>query len=481
MWIKYIMIINCLGQLRKRRDNLYQKQGENSKAYYILISVKDGGKMSRILCKTKTGLKLLARLLICVVIGTALMISVYFIPISQIEHHVEESAKVFEREGSYPSFSISYCNSDRDNYTDAWMLLEAAYNSKSNNSPIILSMSNYRYGIEELDPAQSIVEHYINGKEFDQEILYGRYWNGYLSYLKPLLFFVDYSTIRYINIGFQMILFLIVVLLFYKKGLKQYIIPYILSILMAMPFAIVLNIQLTNCYTVFNIGIIVLLLTKKCIENKISYIFLYLGVITSFIDLLSYPLVTFGIPAVVYFCLTKVESIKTTLLKLLKIGIPWCLGYGGMWISKWIVGSVLSGKNLFSDGFNQFLYRAGTAAEQTGSSESFSIFETIYKNIRAFLFTPATLLIGAFVIVMIILVIRNLIQGNYTLSEILTISFPYLILMTAPLIWYIVIRNHSAIHAYGLANKELLITIMSLSFLLIKLYLCTKKQKSKIL
>ena len=429
--------------------------------------------MSRILCKTKIGLKLLARLLICVVIGTALMISVYLIPISQIEHHVEESAKVFEIEGSYPSFSIRYCNSDRDNYTDAWMLLEAAYNSKSINSPIILSMSNYRYGIEELDPAQSLVEHYINGKDFDKEILYGRYWNGYLSYLKPLLFLVDYSAIRYINIGFQTIVFMAVVFLFYKKRLKQYIIPYVLTILMAMPFAMVLNLQLSNCYTIFNIGIIVLLLVKDSIDKRISYIFLYLGIATAFIDLLSYPLVTFGIPAVMYFCFAKNDSIKTAFLKLLKTGIPWCLGYGGMWISKWIVGSILSGENLFADGFNQFLYRAGSAAEQTGPSETFGAFETIYKNIRAFLLTPATLMLGAFAIVMVVLIIRNI-----TAIEVLTISFPYLILMIAPLFWYIIIRNHSAIHAYGLANKELLITVMSLSFLLIKLYICTKEQKT---
>ena len=91
--------------------------------------------MNMILNKSKTGLKLLLRLLICVALGTVLMISVYLIPTTQIEQHVEKSAGVFETEGSYPSFPIRYCNSDRDNYTDAWMLLEAAYNNSTITNP----------------------------------------------------------------------------------------------------------------------------------------------------------------------------------------------------------------------------------------------------------------------------------------------------------------------------------------------------------
>ncbi len=434
--------------------------------------------MNNLITKSKTGLKLLLILLICVAIGATLMISVYLIPTAQIESHVNNSAVLFEMEGSYPSFPIRYCNSNRDNYTDAWMLLEASYNDEDSN-PIAASMANYRYGIEGLDPVQSIVEHYKNGKEFDREILYGRYWNGYLVYLKPLLFLFDYSTIRYINIGFQILLFLILVYALYKKGMKIYILPYIISILMSMPFAIVLNLQLTDCYTIFNIGILIILLTKDSIEMKACYIFLCLGITTAFIDLLSYPLVTFGIPAVVYFSITKYENVKTSIIKMIKIGLSWCLGYGGMWISKWIIGSMLSGENLFADGFNQFLYRAGSSAEKTGASDSFTAFETIYRNIRAFLLTPATLILGVFVLVMAVLVIKNIRKNKQKPSEALIISIPYVLLMVAPILWYILVRNHSAIHAYSLANKELLITAMSISFLMIKIYLWSKENKPK--
>ena len=424
--------------------------------------------------KCKMGIKLIIRLLIFVLIGTVLMILVYLIPTNNIDNHVRNSAELFEKEGSYPSFSLPYCNSLRDNFTDAWMLLEASYYDEDNSNHIVSSMTNYRYGIEDLDPVTTIIEHYKNNKDFDGKVLYGRYWNGYLTFLKPLLYLFDYSTIRYINIGFQIILFIVIVFLLYEKGLEIYVPPYILTIFMAMPFAVVLNLQLTNCYTVFNIGILTLLMTKDRLEDKIYYIFLCLGIVTAFIDLLSYPLVTFGIPAVIYFTLAKIDGIKASCLKFLKIGFSWCLGYGGMWISKWIVGSIISGENLILDGFNQFLYRTGSSFEKTGSSETFTIIQTIYKNLKYFLLTPITLIIGSFVVVMIVLIIKNIVKGKIEFRKIISISGPYLFLMIIPFIWYILVRNHSAIHAYGLSNKELLITTMSITFLLTRIYFYTR-------
>lgn len=441
------------------------------------------------LLKIKPALLLLLKLLIGVALGTVLMISVYFIPTNQIEKHVGDSAEVFETEGRYPEFFVNkgiggrgYCNSRRDNVSDSFMLLEAAYNSKyettkkyQNKGPVALSMLNIRYG-KPSDPVGSLVDHYKYGKKFNYEIMYGRYWNGYLSYLKPLLLLFDYSAIRIINIVFQIILFALIIFFLNKKGLKQYIAPYILSILMAMPVAIVLNMQLSNCFTVLNMGMLVVLLCKDYLEERVCSIFLILGMVTAFIDLFSYPLATFGVPAVLYFTITKSESIKKVFIKIVKIGLPWGIGYGVMWLGKWIIGNILSGENIFKDGFEQVVLRTGTAAEK-GSELHFSIFRAVGRNLGAFLFTPVTIILGIFVLVMLILIIRKLkghLKEKSQKIELLKISIPYLLLMFAPIVWYIVIRNHSATHAYLFANKELLISSMALAFWMMKLYIWSK-------
>lgn len=433
------------------------------------------GKTSKISKATKTIAAILIRLIAAVLAGTVLMLLVYLLPVAPIETHVANSADIFEEEGPYPSFTgIKYCNSDRDNYTDAWMLLEAVY--YSDESPLMLSASNYRNKIGESDPVESLVQHYKYGKEFDSTIMYGRYWNGYLVYLKPLLVFLDYSAVRVLNIIIQSLLVAAIIILLVRRGKAELIVPYLLSILMVMPFAIVLNIQQSTCYTILNLGIIAILLSEKHLDKKGLYIFLFLGIATAFFDLLSYPLVTFGVPAVFYFCFIRTESIKDSLFRLIKIGSAWCIGYGGMWVGKWIVGSILSGQNLISDGINQVVFRAGSDAEMNHSGESFSVFETIINNIRAFILTPATLAMGAFVVVMLVLIIRLIIKNQIKYESVINLAFPYILLLIAPFVWYTMIRNHSAIHAYSLSNKELIIAAMAVSCLCARLYQHLKRE-----
>ena len=80
---------------------------------------------------------------------------------------------------------------------------------------------------------------------------------------------------------------------------------------MTVPFAVFLNIQQSCCLAILNIGLIAMLLLYKKLSEKALIIFLYLGIATAFFDLLTYPLATFGVPAVLYFVLTPAESIKT--------------------------------------------------------------------------------------------------------------------------------------------------------------------------
>lgn len=211
---------------------------------------------------------------------------------------------------------------------------------------------------------------------------------------------------------------------------------------------------------------------EKKLYYKDVYIFLFLGIATSYFDLLSYPLVTFGVPAVFYFCFGENVSIKKNILSLTKIGFAWCIGYGGMWVSKWMVGSAITGKDLLSDGINQAIYRAGDGAGMN-SSENFSAIETIVRNIKAFIFTPVSLVFGAFTI-MIILIFRLLFKTNISFVSVLKLSFPFIIIMAAPFVWYVLIRNHSAIHFFPLANKELVIAAMAFLCLCTKLYLWLK-------
>lgn len=116
----------------------------------------------------KSVLGLALRLIACILAGTLLMILVYMIPTAPIEEHVANSADLFEEEGSYPHFGLYVPTTEiaitslRDNYTDAWMLLNAAYDGDS--GVVDLAMSNYRHKMDGYDTTESLVQHYSTAK-----------------------------------------------------------------------------------------------------------------------------------------------------------------------------------------------------------------------------------------------------------------------------------------------------------------------------
>ena len=179
--------------------------------------------------------------------------------------------------------SGSWCTSQLDNFTDSIMLLESSYNK---SDPIInKAMLNYRGMVEDpeyIDAHDTLIKHYVEEKEYTNTTQYPRYWHGYLLIVKPLLLFFDYQTIRILNLCFQFAVVIFICVLMKIKGLTHAIIPYIISYLLLMPVALAFSLQFSACFFVFSAGSIIILLLKNRLEKYLVYIFLLLGIATSF-------------------------------------------------------------------------------------------------------------------------------------------------------------------------------------------------------
>lgn len=413
------------------------------------------------------------RLAACITAGVLLMTLVYLIPVDRIDENVNASAAIIEEEGERPYYSgLRYCTTYRDNFTDSLMMLEAAFPEK--DGALADAMLN-RYGkIDGDNPNETIVHHYVYGKEFDTSTVYGRYWNGYLLYLKPLMYFFDLSAIRVLNIIWQSLLCAAVIFLLYKKRLAVYIIPYTLTVLMTVPFAIFLNLQQSCCLAILNIALIAMLLLYKKLSVKATVMFLYIGIATAFFDILTYPLAAFGVPAAIYFAVTPTESIKNSFLRMLKAAGAWLLGYAGMWFGKWFTGTLITGKNIMWNGFRQFLFRVGTSAGDPKSAGDFTAWDSLYKNVRSFLLNPATLLVLAFVLIMIVMTVIKAVKIKGSFPWLFRIAFPFLLLAAAPFVWYVLVVNHSVIHHMLFTSKNLVASVMAICCMLVKLYVTLK-------
>lgn len=398
------------------------------------------------------------RILIAILIGTLLLTLVYTLPIAPIESNIIESAKLIEQEGTYPSL-FPWCTSTLDNFTDSLMLGHAAY--RGYYSPWVEAMKVHNYYMQSKMPDQELVDYYLHGVKYDFIDSYTQYWHGYLILLKPLLSLADFGTIRILNGFFQLFSTVFLLFLMVKAKLNKFILPYVLSVLCLMPLALAKCLQFSSCYYLMIWGSIavIILYQKHSDYHSFSVLFLYIGIFLAYFDFLTYPILTFGIPFLFYLNLCDTINIRDSFRVFCKFLASWAIGYGGMWLGKLIIGTLITGENLF-------LRASGEVSFWLFSEKSFSLFEMFYGNIRDFAYTPFMILLVLYVFVYIFLVLRKNKRLFSTAS--LHIVFPYILTAILPLLWYCFLFKPSGIHHF-FTNKALAVSAFAGASMLVKL------------
>ena len=413
----------------------------------------------------KCGALMILFLLISVAVGTSLLTAVYTIPEKRIEENVIESTELLYEEGNYPQV-FKWCTSKLDNFTDTLMLKIAAHQRE--DSAFTNAMLAARGVVKGISyPTKNIYAHYIKGVPYDYEKSYIRYWHGYLIFLKPILTVLNYMQIRVLNLVLQLILSAIALYLLKIKNMKEYMIPFTLMIAFLFPFITARSMQYSTCFYIIMAISIVMILIKDKIDKKAVYIFLFSGILTSFFDFLTYPLATFGIPAVLYFVMQQSSNIKDNINKLVKIMLSWGFGFGGMWAGKWIVASTLWGNYVFKDAMNAATTRNGYQRYSEKGSVILEMILALGKNVIRFLNTPVTILALIFIVYCFVVIRKHNKTNKTDLKSVLIFTFPYIFIAILPFLWYVILLNHSTIHSI-FTNKTLIVTAFAVMCSIVK-------------
>ncbi len=390
-----------------------------------------------------------------------LLIIVNLIPNKYIENNVRKSVEVFMEEGNFPKVKYAY-NYKLDNYTDA-LMINTAY-SVDSEKPLesaILMRRGYRPNenlkLEDKGtndkPILQLMENVNKTNETYSE--YSRYWHGYMIFLRPLLIFFNYVQIRIIMIITIIFLSLVLIYLTYKKINIYISIAAFFALLISNFIFIGMSLHHFFTYVIMLISSIYIILKyKQKSDLKVCNVFFLIGMLTSFFDLLSYPLITFGVPAIYYILLKQKEDESLKYKTVFKIMIFWILGYTIMWFSKWIISDILYNTGTISDAFSKiFSYTAST------QEVNVSILDAIKANIN-FVDKP---LIFLFVTAIISL----LLKCKFNLKKIKKENIIYLIIGILPFAVFAIMKNHSYIHA-RFTNINLLITNLVLLIITVK-------------
>ncbi len=342
-----------------------------------------------------------------------LMTAVYLIPNSALAVRQKNSIEFVEKEGMYPTVIFDAPAAQLDNYTDRLML------SKNMVEP----------GYNAFQAAM-----YVNN--------YARYWHGYQVFLRPLLTVFTYQQIRYLNMFVQFLLLCLAFsMLHWKAGWKPALV-FLLSVVCIYFTLVPASLQFSSVFIIMFSAIICLLRFHATAKFKSAPLFfMIIGMLTNFFDLLTAPLLTLGIPLLIYLYLeinVGTPPWVQCLKKLFFCSFAWTAGYGLCWLSKWMIASAALQQNVIKDAISSILFRTGGNEQyQTNRSETLRInFETMFLSQGRRVFAVLCLLL---LCLLFLLIVFHRKKGWLPASCFLLVAlYPY--------IWYLVLSNHSQIH-----------------------------------
>lgn len=414
------------------------------------------------------------------------------IPSSWMKDNVTKSSEILNEEGEKKFIDLGYKQESIFLFTDA-LMINTAYSVDSSNplESSMLARKNYIPGQTQevyIDSQYNLgaSEKYINksngdlyqtkelyglmhGENITQSFEYARYWHGYLVILRPLLAIMSYSGIRIFLLIVAIILIGSLLFLIGKKINIQTAIFFLIGLLAIHIFYVT---QSMNESFVILVGIAssIFILLKKDTKKNIGLNFFVIGSITIFIDLLTEPLITLGLPLIVYLLLMqkKGQSLKENIIDFLKICILWAIGYGITWLAKWILVSVLYNRPIIQIAIEQARFRSGD------SNGNFSLGFVVNRNFN-FLSDTVMQFIALFILIFAMAKVIINIKKKIDIKENLLCCIPYVLTSILPIVWYFVLRQHSVIHAF-FTYRILIITLISLLILPDKLF---EREKEK--
>ena len=341
-------------------------------------------------------LNALAILLAAIFAGTVLMIGVYCLPTGRMLTNAAESYEIIDTEGGSFTWAPGYPGSRLDGYTDNIMLQTAVL--EGSGDPVRDAMLNGRMDFPKarLSPGDALIN-YVYGARNGEITSYGRYWHGYLLFLKPLLLFFNLSDIRTMLMAAQFSLAAALLCLACKKKGARLAVPLGLALVCLNPVSTAMSMQYTSIYLLTLIFALIELHTDSFSRERGWVLYLLLGICTAFLDFLTYPCAAFGICVLLEILLFR-GSAREKLGKTILSGFCWGVGYGGMWSGKWVVGSLLTGQNILADAIVTAQYRTGTEViAKEGAAAGFP--EILAKNLGALLGPAYLVLFGCLLVV----------------------------------------------------------------------------------
>lgn len=374
--------------------------------------------------------------------GLLALLLVYCIPTAPIQEHVYLSLPMLEKEFSDSEIVEGYPGSLTGSFTDCLMLENAIYHSDAHTTlEQVLHMYRGESGTGDgWAPGYSLID-YLEGTDQPREVEYARYWHGYLVLLRPLLFLMNFNAVRVMASGVQLLLVGMIVMACYRQKQPFLGQAFLVSIPFLYYFGLYTSLSLSICFYVMSGILLVQLKWDGKLRERGWYgeFFVLAGMLTSYFDFLTYPLVTLGYPLCVCLYLNR-DGLGKRFQKMIGYSVEWGVGYLGLWACKWVITDLLTDSSTIMDGINTLLVRTDTAASHSRLGGFAAV---AGQNISVY-FNWGFYLIGLGIVIWLgYFVIKNRIYINRkTIAE----AAVFFLAALYPFLWFFFTQNHSQQH-----------------------------------
>ncbi|MBQ8637342.1 MAG: hypothetical protein IJ423_05080 [Clostridia bacterium] len=358
-------------------------------------------------------LKLVGIFVCLIVVYLISMMLSFALPSDGVNAHYEQAKVIIESEGLYPNSFYRSDGSIMDNATDNSMLT-----------------TSLKYD----DMSLRFNALYNRG--------YARYWHGYVVFLRPLLMFVDYLAIRKIVSAVHMILFILALFTIHKRFGYRATIPFGVTWFAFFSATATTSLQYFSSYVVMFIGTILVCRFYK--EQKswkfLSCLFMVIGSVINFLDLLTFPLITLAVPLIFVILVDILERKKTMLQMIANIAVSsivWAVSYALTWVLKWVLCAVILKSGVISNALKQAEYRMV-------GDENFVIdrVKVLTANIEGPMLLKTFLnSLVPWILLVVIIILQRRWKECFRFLPLICIGI-------MPYVWYEVLVNHSQQHRF---------------------------------
>lgn len=390
-------------------------------------------------------------LLCSAVVGTLLLMLVFMLPVDAAREHVETSLQemVADEADLAGNVQRKAVIQYKDNFTDC-LMVQNALEKVEGRTVLEHTMYVFHHDLTEDSPTwateESLVAFLRQGLDGMYLREYSRYWHGYLVYLKPLLLCMSWRQVEtFLFVAHIILLAAVVAVAIWKK--RFYLGGGIVcTVLFMKPLCIWLSLTMSACWSIALSATLLLLLFYDKIEekNRREELFLLTGIVTAYLDFLTYPVVTLGVP----LCIWLVQSLEMRCSGRKKICsffwncVCWATGYVGMWGLKWVIAEITCHSGTLRNAVWAVIYR-------TSPLDGYqSVFSGVHRTWTAVMAQYDSALYG---IGFALIALSAVITGVCCLVKARSVSWGISMACLAmvallPVAWLILTQNHTTIH-----------------------------------